>query len=76
MTKEQITQLARPLLVKVLTRLVLYALTAWLGLTAVEATDTATQVGTGLGAILALLLGVLVDRWHQKKDRAELPPAF
>ena len=40
---------------------------------ALEATDTATQLGTGLGAILALLLGILVDRWHQKKDRAELP---
>ena len=73
MTKEQLTELARPLLVKVVTRLVLYALTAWLGMAAVEATDTATQLGSGLGAILALLLGILVDRWHQKKDRAELP---
>ncbi len=73
MTKEQITGLARPLLVKWLTRGVLWLLTAKLGLVATEATDTATQVGTGLAAVACGVIGLLVDRWHHKQDKAETP---
>lgn len=73
MTKEQIQNLARPLLVKVLTRACIWLLTAYLGYTAAEAGTTGAEVAAGLGAALTAILGILIDRWHDKKDKAEVP---
>jgi len=68
---KKIEKMIRPILVKVLTRAMLWFLVSVLGMTAVSAEKPATQVATGLGAALAAVLAYFIDRWHHKKDRAE-----
>ena len=63
----------RPLLTKVLTRGTLWLLVSILGTSAIEAEETATQVGAGVATILIAVGAYLLDRWHHKKDLAETP---
>lgn len=72
--KKLLDKWARPLIVKWITRGILYGATAWLGLTAEASNEPATQIGCGLGAIATGLLALLIDRLHQKADKAEMPP--
>ncbi len=73
MTKETITKMVRPLLVKYLTRGALWLLTAKLGYEATAAQSEAGQIGSAVGAVVCIVLGLLIDRWHHKKDKAEIP---
>ena len=73
MTKAEILKLARPLLVKYATRGALWLLTAKLGYDASVAETDAGMIGNGLAAGACILLGLLIDRWHHRKDKAELP---
>jgi len=73
MTKEQIVQLARPLLVKWITRGILWLLTAKLGMDALSAESTGGEIANGLAAAACVAIGLLVDRWHHKRDLAEPP---
>lgn len=57
-------------LVKILSRAVLYGLTAWAGMTAVEADEATMQIASGLAAVVAFVAGAMLDRWHNKKDRS------
>ena len=72
-TKEQLQKLIRPLVVKWATRGVLWVATAVLGLTATAADSEATQVGAGAGAAACLLVSYLIDWWHHRTDKAEVP---
>jgi len=74
MTKEQIVQLARPLLVKWLTRGVLWLLAGKLGVDAVTAQSTGGEIANGLAAAVCVGIGLLIDYWHHKTDKAEVPP--
>ncbi len=73
MTKETITKMVRPLLVKYITRGALWLLTAKLGYEATAAETEAGQIGSAVGALACVLLGLAIDRWHHKKDKAEVP---
>ena len=72
-TKEQLARLLRPLLVKWITRGVLWLLTAKLGLAAVEAESPAGEIGAGLAAAACLAVSLLIDRWHHRQDLAQPP---
>lgn len=74
MTMEQMLAWLRPFAVKATTRLVLYGLVAWLGVSAATTDEIGPAIGEGLGAILALTVAVLLDRWHQREDRAAAAP--
>jgi hypothetical protein len=74
-TKEQLQKLIRPLVVKWATRGVLWIATAVLGLTATAAESEAAQLGAGAGAAACLLVSYLIDRWHDRTDKAETPQA-
>jgi hypothetical protein len=54
-----------------LTRLALYGLTAWWGMEAAAAEAPAEMIGSGLGAALAAIAAVLVDRWHHQADTGD-----
>ena len=72
----KIAEMLRPLLVKIITRGVLYGTTALctaLSINAAEANDSATMIGAGLGGLASLGLAAMIDRWHAKKDLAEPP---
>ena len=73
MTKEQIVQLARPLLVKWITRGILWLLTAKLGMDALSAQTTGGEIANGIAAAACVAIGLLIDRWHHKRDLAEQP---
>jgi len=73
MTKNEILKLARPLLVKYLTRGALWLLTAKLGYDATVAQTDAGTIGNGIAAVVCIVLGLLIDRWHHRKDLAEPP---
>jgi len=71
--KEQLQALVRPLVVKWVTRGVLWVMTTWLALgssSAAESQETASAIGQAAGAIACLVLSLLVDRWHHKRDTA------
>ena len=63
----------RPLLVKVLTRGILWLLVTVLGMSAVTTTEPATQAALGLGSLAAAMVAFAIDRWHHRKDLAEPP---
>lgn len=65
---QQIIQLIRRPAAKILTRLTLYGLTAWWGMEAASAEMPAEMIGSGLGAVVAAIAAVLVDRWHHRAD--------
>lgn len=71
MTSTEIEELFRRPLTKVLTRAVLYGLTAWLGLAAADATEPAETIAGGVIAALFLASAALIDRWHHRKDTQE-----
>jgi len=73
MTKNEILKLARPLLVKYLTRGAVWLLTAWFGYSAATAETDGGLIGMGAAAGACALLGLLIDRWHHRKDLAEPP---
>lgn len=66
---EPITAIIRQPIIKISTRMILYGLTTYLGMAAVEAEEAAVQLGTGGGAVIVFLIGALIDKWHNKKDR-------
>ena len=70
MTKNEIIGFFRKPLTKIITRAVVYGLTAWMGLTAAEAEGAGVQLAAGLGALACLGIAAIVDRFHHKKDTA------
>jgi hypothetical protein len=71
MTTKNITQLLRPLAVKWATRGALWLLTAKLGMIAAAADSEASALGNAAGAVVCMAVSLLIDRWHQKQDKAE-----
>ena len=69
----QIADFIRKPIIKIVTRAVLYGLTALLGALAIdkaEAVGPAAAIGEGLGTVATLVVAGLIDKWHNKKDRA------
>jgi len=69
-----VARIARPLLVKYLTRGALWFLVTVLGMTAANSETPAGEIGCGLAAIALAAISLLIDRWHHKRDLAEGRP--
>jgi len=57
--------------VKIITRVILYglsALCAKLGVSAAQAQDAATAIAEGVASLLFLFIGALIDKWHHRRD--------
>ncbi|HUU91632.1 MAG TPA: hypothetical protein VM238_10515 [Phycisphaerae bacterium] len=73
LSKEQLQGLVRPLVVKWATRGVLWVMTTWLAVgaaNAAQAEQTAGAIAEAIGAVACLILSLLIDRWHHRKDLA------
>jgi hypothetical protein len=71
---DKVIDIARSYLGKLVTRGVLYGLTALLGkagIESAESSDYVTAVATGVGALVSLLAGALIDKWHVGRDTAK-----
>jgi len=69
--KAMIARIARPLLMKYLTRGTLWVLTSVFGLAAASSETSAGEIGYGLATITLAVTNLLIDRWHHKTDLAE-----
>ena len=70
--KETIVNFIRAPIVKIVTRVVLYGVSAICGtavVSAAEANEISSNVGTAIGGAVALIIAILIDRWHNKKDK-------
>lgn len=72
-TKDQLQKIARPLAVKWATRGAVWLLTAKLGYDAAVADGEAAMLGNACGAVACVLVGMVIDWWHHRKDKAEIP---
>jgi hypothetical protein len=73
MSMERILEYLRPLIIKVGTRAVLWLLVGVIGMETMEATEPAQKLATGLGAVGVALAAFFLDKYHDKKDKAEKP---
>jgi hypothetical protein len=65
---DTLVKIARSYVGKIITRSTLYGLTTWLGVSAANASDTATVFGEGAAALLCAVAAALVDKWHVGQD--------
>jgi len=80
---DTINSIIRQPLVKILSRVLLYGTASLLALSAGTTFESASSqpavgpavvnLSEALGAVILLVLGGLLDRWHNKTDRAEVP---
>ena len=74
--KKLLNDWARPLLAKYATRALLYGGSVLAAKFAIDAPkdDTVAELGGWVAAAVCAGLAMLIDRWHAKKDLAEVPP--
>lgn len=74
--KDLLAKYGRPLMAKYITRALLYGGTVLAAKLSIDAPkdDTFTEVAGWVASGVCAGLALLIDRWHAKKDLAEMPP--
>ncbi len=68
---ENLVQLLRGPTAKIITRVIIYGLAVVLGKLGVDAAQIegpAAAIGDAAAAIILVVLGAIIDRWHHKQD--------